>query len=281
MTQQLKELDRREQIQQVLLWFNEDAELLQQFMADPDGTLAALAAAGQEISPEAARQLKELIFNRGGFEATFERYFPADRTDRSSVRASIPKPTMAAPPGAPPTAGPPERIVSTGFADEEKAAVPYRPELPLRPAISYYFWLEVGSPVAGSIEVIPTALPEEIPPGAELDVALFGFENELELTPGKDIGRIQIEADGSVTVLTRVAEPAVGEELLSKRLFFPVKTADRERPQRLRCNIYYRQTLVQSRLVRVKVAANPVMTMATALMASASSARISSKMTPP
>jgi hypothetical protein len=105
---------------------------------------------------------------------------------------------------------------------------------------------------------VPTELPEQIPPGAELDVALFSFENELELTAGKDVGRIKIESDGTVTVLTRVAEPPVGEALLNKRLFFPVKTADRERPQRLRCSIYYKQTLVQSRLVSVKVSATVV-----------------------
>ena len=258
MSQQLKDLDRREQIQQVLLWFNEDADLLQKFMDDPDGTLADLATAGQEISADAARQLKDLIFNRGGFEATFDRYFPPDRTDRSTIRPSIPKPAMVSPSSEPPSAADsPERIVSTGFAEENSAAIPYEPELPLQPAHSYYFWFEVGSAVEGSIEVVPTELPKEIPPGAELDVALFAFENELVLTPEKDIGRIQIEADGTVTVLTRVAEPAVSEELLSRRLFFPVKTADRERPQRLRCNIYYKQTLIQSRLVSVKVAANP------------------------
>ena len=268
MTQQIKDLDRREQIKQVLLWFNEDADLLQKYQDDPDGTIAALAEAGQELSEDAARQLKDLIFNRGGFAATFERYFPPDRTDRSTLRPSIPAPSLGSASmgtefadrdsASPSANGSPERIVNTGFADEGDAATPYSPELPLRPATLYYFWLEVGSPIAGSIEVIPTELPKEIPPGAELDVALYGFENELILTPGKDVGRIKIESDGTVTVLSRVAEPAVGEAVLNKRLFFPVETAARERPQRLRCNIYYKQTLIQSRLVRVKVEANPV-----------------------
>jgi hypothetical protein len=254
MTQKLQELDRSSQIRQVLQWFKDDPYLLQCFLDDPDDALAQLKEAGHEMSEDAVRQLKSLIFERGGFEAAYDRFFPPDRIDRGG-----PAVTLSAPPikGGGQKAAP-ERIVSTGFADEGDAATPHKPELPLKPATNYYFWLEVGSPVEGSIEVIPTKLPEEIPPGAKLDVALFGFENELELRPGKEVGRIQIEADGTVTVLTRVAEPAVGEEMLSRRLFFPVKTANRERPQRLRCNIYYQQTLIQSRLVSVKVAANPV-----------------------
>jgi hypothetical protein len=254
MTQKLQELDRTGQIKQVLQWFKDDPYLLQCFLDDPDDALAQLREAGHEMSEDAARQLKNLIFDRGGFEATYNRYFSPESVRSDSAPPSMPTPSIK---GGGQKATP-ERVVSTGFADEGNAAAPHKPELPLQPATHYYFWLEVGSPVEGSIEVIPTELPEEIPPGAELDVALFNFENELELTPGKDIGRIQIEADGNVTVLTRVSEPAVGEEMLNKRLFFPVKTADRERPQRLRCNIYYQQTLIQSRLVSVKVAANPV-----------------------
>jgi hypothetical protein len=253
MTQKLHELDRRDQIKQVLQWFKDDPYLLQCYLDDPDDALAQLKEAGHEMSEDAARQLKSLIFERGGFEATYDRFFSAESVRSGAAAPAIPAPAVKG--GGQQTS--PERIVSTGFADEGDAATPHKPELPLMPATTYYFWLEVGSPVAGSIEVVPTELPKEIPPGAELDVALFAFENELALTPGKDIGRIKIESDGTVTVLTRVAEPAVGEEILHKRLFFPVKTADRPR-QRLRCNIYYKQTLIQSRLVSVKVETNPV-----------------------
>ena len=254
MTQQLKDLDRPDQLKHLLLWFKEDADLLQKFMDDPDGTLADLATVGQEVSADAARQIKDLIFNRGGFEATFNRYFPSD-THRDTFRPSVSKPSLPSASAA--QGGTPGRIVNTGFADEGSAATPHAPEIPLKPATNYYFWLEVGAAMEGSIEVIPTELPEEIPPGAELDVALFGFDNSIQLTPGKDVGRIQIEADGTVTVLTRVAEPAVGGDILNRRLFFPVKTAAGPR-QRLRCNIYYKQTLIQSRLVSVKVEASPV-----------------------
>ena len=250
---QLQDLDRNGQLKQVLQWFKDDPNLLQSYLDDPEGTLAQLKDAGHEISADAARQLKSLIFERGGFDATYNRFFP-DESHRSGANApSIPLPSV----GKSGQQGTPERIVNTGFADEGDAATPHKPTLPLQPLTDYYFWLEVGAPMEGSIEVVPTELPKEIPPGAELDVALFGFDGEVQLTPGKDAGRIKIEGDGTVTVLTRVAEPAVGEDILHKRLFFPVKTADRPR-QRLRCNIYYKQTLIQSRLITIKVEANAV-----------------------
>jgi hypothetical protein len=155
----------------------------------------------------------------------------------------------------------PERVVNTGFASEEKPAEPITPETPLGCAQSYYFWLEVGPLVAGAIDERPTPLPVELlPPEALLKVALFGFEGELEIDSGADVGEIRILRDGSVRVERQPSDghaPAVGEEMLRRRLFFPVRTPDRADTFKLRCNIYYEQVLVQSRLVRARVMRKP------------------------
>ena len=72
-----------------------------------------------------------------------------------------------------------ERIVNTGFADDEGS--PIKPQMPLKPASDYYFWFDIGKLDAEySIEIIPTGIPDDIPAGAELDVALYSFEDEIE-----------------------------------------------------------------------------------------------------
>jgi hypothetical protein len=155
----------------------------------------------------------------------------------------------------------PERVVNTGFASEEKPTEPISPKTPLGCAQSYYFWLEVGPLVSGAIDERPTPLPVELlPPEALLKVALFDFEGELEIDPDADVGEIRILRDGSVRVERQPSDehaPPVGEEMLQKRLFFPVRTPDRADTFRLRCNIYYEQVLVQSRLVRARVMRKP------------------------
>ncbi|MCB0037711.1 MAG: hypothetical protein KDE51_26950, partial [Anaerolineales bacterium] len=124
---------------------------------------------------------------------------------------------------------------------------------------AYYFWLEVGQPVEGSIDAEHIELDvDELPPEAKLQVVLFGFDGELVLTKGQDVGELILQPDGQVQVATRVAEPnGVDEELLGRRLFFPIQTPSDDGTYRLRCNIYYEQTLLQSRLVTAKVMADP------------------------
>ena len=67
---------------------------------------------------------------------------------------------------------PPERIVSTGFASTAQPDVPLDREMPLGSDQRYYFWLEIGAPVAGSIEEVLTSLPDQVPPAARLTVVL-------------------------------------------------------------------------------------------------------------
>jgi hypothetical protein len=98
-----------------------------------------------------------------------------------------------------------------------------------------------------------------LPPDATLHVALFAFAKEIAITPGHDVGAITIKPDGTSQVVQRASTPIIPLEpaLLSKRLFFLVKTPLEEGVYRLRCNMYYQQTLVQSRLIRVLVSSRP------------------------
>lgn len=152
---------------------------------------------------------------------------------------------------------PEERIVNTGFSSQTNAAQPLDKAVPLAPAQVYYFWFEVGPPLPGSIEVKPEPLMVELLPSeARLKVALFAFEGEIEIIRGRDVGEIQVMKGGTVQVVRQAEQPkdiSPNSDLLKKRLFFPLSTPNKEGEFRLRCNIYYEQILVQSRLIQVRI----------------------------
>ncbi|HKP38630.1 MAG TPA: CHAT domain-containing protein [Pyrinomonadaceae bacterium] len=154
-----------------------------------------------------------------------------------------------------------KRVVNTGFARPQTASRPLPNSQPLYASQKYYFWVEVGTEVEGSIEVEPTSLPEEhLPPEAKLTVALFDFNEGLKITPGADVGEIQLPPEGRAIVIRQPGsskEIRAGAAMLQQRLFFPVRTLEKAGRFRLRCNIYYEQILVQSRLIEVKVDLSP------------------------
>lgn len=153
------------------------------------------------------------------------------------------------------------RIVNVGFAREDKPAIQNKRDMPLVCDQSYYFWLEVGRLLKGNIDDEPVNLPtDSLPPDAVLTVVLFPFENELQIKPGADVGELKLLPDGSVVVERNVASPGnleAGSRLLKRRLFFPVRTPKRDGVFRLRCNIYHKQVLVQSRLISANVMQRP------------------------
>ncbi|MDJ0752999.1 MAG: hypothetical protein QNJ45_05740 [Ardenticatenaceae bacterium] len=169
-------------------------------------------------------------------------------------------------PGTLNTAPPPEkrtaqptRIVNTGFADQLNPAVPARANRALDSGRRYFFWVEIGEPAAGAIDVRPSELNvANLPADAELTIALFGFPNELELLAGQDIGRMRLQPDGTVSVSQPAVSPAgITAEMAQKRLFFPVQTPAAAGTYRLRCHIYYQQLLLQSHLVTAQVEEQP------------------------
>jgi hypothetical protein len=146
-------------------------------------------------------------------------------------------------------------VVSSGFATQARPRKPLRSYRCLRPGTEYVYWFEVGEPVAGAIdEQEGRTLPvSALPPGTRLKVALFAYPGELEIAPGRDVGEFMFLEDASLAVARQPGQrnAATPEE---RRLRFPVRTPANPGLYRLRCNIYYEQTLLQSRLVEAHVA---------------------------
>ena len=154
-----------------------------------------------------------------------------------------------------------ERLVNTGFSSETQPDMPLDPYIPLALDKFYYFWFEVGPPIAGAIEVKPEPLElEYLPSDARLKVVLFSYDNEIKITSGSDVGEVQVMRGGKVRVVRQVLQPykiPSNSEYLEKRLFFPVHTPNKAGVFRLRCNIYYEQILVRSHLIQVHVTRDP------------------------
>ena len=154
------------------------------------------------------------------------------------------------------------RIVNTGFVDEDNPNRKPRERdinVPLYTDSNYYFWFNVGEMMVGSIETQNIELETaDLPTGSRFKVVLYDFKNELIITKGQDIGELIIRDDGSIGVSQQVVTPdGVDEKIAAERLFFPVKTPTAAGDHRLRCNIYYKQVLLQSRLVTVTTSEDP------------------------
>src|SRR5262249_16157662 len=128
---------------------------------------------------------------------------------------------------------------------------------PLRAGARYYFYLEITKRRGPSIEEIPIDIPL-VPARARLTVAMFGFRGGLKLTGGADIGEVEVREDSTVRVTRQpLGEAAPKSKHAAWRLFFPVQAPRKNGTFRLRCNIYWKQLLLQSRLVHARVALRP------------------------
>lgn len=165
---------------------------------------------------------------------------------------------------------PPERpdVVNLGFSQKHAADTKLQKQEPLQRGQSYYFWLRIGKDVDEAAIGTPSPIDlKKLPEEAVLTVAVFGFENELAITPGHDLGELKIQKDGKVKVLRQPVaadsislSTAVPADYLSDYLLFPISVPDQEATHRLRCNIYCAQVLVQSYVVsaNVKSTSEPV-----------------------
>jgi hypothetical protein len=149
-----------------------------------------------------------------------------------------------------------EAVVNTAFVTPVSAGSPLSPTEPLRPGQEVLFSLWHGVPDALSIELSAKDLPaDKLPAEATLTVAVFGFDDGLTIltsTPGV----LQLSPSGYARVIRQpddLQPLGIVPELLESRLFFRLKTPDRPGLVRLRCNIYFRQVLVQSRLITAEV----------------------------
>lgn len=171
-----------------------------------------------------------------------------------------PKP-QAIPEALEPTPKP--NLVNLGFSHKDVADKKVPKTEPLQCGKSYYFWLRIGkdedeAAIGKPVEFVDLDL---IPADAVLTVAIFGFANELEITPGEDIGELQIQ-EGEVRVKRQPVDTksiplsaSPEADFLERHLLFPISVPDKEATYRLRCNIYCEQVLVQSHVVSANVTA--------------------------
>ncbi len=154
-------------------------------------------------------------------------------------------------------------LVNLGFADATAADKRVSPNETLETGKSYYFWLKIGALDKDAIGPATWFNFDKLPDKGTLTVAIFGFENELEIIPGKDVGELKFE-DRSVKVLLQptgrkkiLLSPNAEADYLKDNLLFPIRVPDKEGVYRLRCNIYCSQVLVQSYLMSANVRATP------------------------
>ncbi|NKQ35475.1 MAG: hypothetical protein HF973_07650 [Chloroflexi bacterium] len=232
----------------------EDEAYFAWFLRDPDAALAEYP----DLDPRDGRLIKREVTDRASLENLARRFKVPIRSAPSeslispsrgdSVKGDKVKMEEVGPEA---DEEPPQRIVSTGFSAADIPGQPLSSDTPLLPNQSYYFWLEVGEPIAGSIEVTPTALPDDLPPKARLQVVLYDFKAGIEQIRPDDVGEIELQENGTVKVIKPVAIPdgLDDPELVERRLFFPLRTSPQNGRYQLRCNIYYQQNLLQSRLI--------------------------------
>jgi hypothetical protein len=143
------------------------------------------------------------------------------------------------------------RVVNTGFADLRELSLPLPSNVPLRHASEVAFWLEIGELIAASIETTPTRLdPELVEAGAVLTVVVFGYGDGLRIE-SQSTGLLRVGVDEAVVVRQPASSLDHPAALAQRRLFFPLRMPATGQSARLRCSLYYRQVLIQSRLVEI------------------------------
>jgi hypothetical protein len=137
-----------------------------------------------------------------------------------------------------PAARRPAPVVSTGFTEPGDPDGGVSPRQPLHPG-DWLFWLELGAPHAASIETRPVGLLASVPAGSTVTVVLYPLTDGVEVLERS--AELEVRPDGS------------GD----RRLRFPVRIAAGVDRIELRCSIFRRGLLVQSRRIRAAVADRP------------------------
>lgn len=255
---------------QILTRLLADDALFARFLADPEAALADFNAPPHLINAlrdtvktqQDAQQQLALIESALGRETEEtpppNPQPPPDRKGLDDLLEETP-PEESGEAGLESEQTPPQRVVNTGMAAADTPERPLNKAQTLEAGGSYYFWLEVGEPLRQSMEATPTPLPtESLPPEAVLQVVLFGNSDEPQLLTGATQARIRVAPDGSATV-QRVADTPFSllgnPALRRRRLFFAVQMPAQPGAYHLRCNIYFEQTLLQSRYVTLHATA--------------------------
>jgi hypothetical protein len=150
-----------------------------------------------------------------------------------------------------------ERVVSTGFAGVADPVAPLAASEPLAPAQDYYFWFQLGERLQpGAIDVTAAPLPiDKLPVGTQLTIVLYAFEGELETAADGDVGQLTMQGNGTFRVERQPGglRPILPPNLLTRRLLFGVRTPMTFGLARLRCSIFCRGVLLESRVVHAVI----------------------------
>lgn len=136
------------------------------------------------------------------------------------------------------------RVVSTGISGAWGDGSPLSSDRTLTVIEQYCIWLEIGDPQSGALDDVVAELPDIVPADAELDVVLFQRSGDVSLDSSAT-AVIALRGDQSPIVVEPSYEPDYAS---TTRVYFLVRP-QKEGEHTVRCNIYYRQTLVQSRVV--------------------------------
>ena len=144
----------------------------------------------------------------------------------------------------------PTHLVSTGIARADGTILSSR--WTLAHSTAYLYWFSIGPRPehyrvdAGPEQRLPVLA--DLRPGTQLEVILFAFDSELVIDPKNSAGALELDKNGGATV----SRPVI-DDRNSHRLAFPIRTGPKAGAQRLRCNIYHKTRLLQSRVIETYV----------------------------
>jgi hypothetical protein len=146
-----------------------------------------------------------------------------------------------------------DRVVNTGLATLDAPLRPIDERQSLSPARAYYFWFEFAqSRLAGAIDApSPPLAIKALPARTRLTVVLHGFDDELRFALDADVGQFELDENGHFRVYRQPQQAPPG--VSDKRLFFRITTPPTPGNARLRCSIYCRGVLIESRVVTAAV----------------------------
>lgn len=148
-------------------------------------------------------------------------------------------------------------VVNTGFALAHTPWQPLSTDHALAAGGSYLFWLDIQRLVENSIESVAVPLPPGLPTGTVLTVAVFGVPGGIGIDPDRAIGRLTLRSNG--TAFVSYQPFLVDSGVAAERLFFPVTAPERSGMAKLWCYLYWRQVLLQTRLIEAEVATSSIL----------------------
>lgn len=153
----------------------------------------------------------------------------------------------------------PMRSVTAGIPPPDFEGAAATMPLWIRPRDTYKLWIELGPSVTRADE-LPVTISNDPKSKLRLKVALFTFENELQVD-GEDVREFDLESKEPGSASTGLAaslRDTASSRLLNRRVSFLVRAPARAGKHRIRCSVYFNNALVQSRLIYVRVRKLPL-----------------------